>query len=335
MEIVSLYTNFRNQGGAQNVVLQLSIHFNKEKPLILSETPSDQILPYYASLANFERFSFSNVRKHAAKKDVIFVSHHRKTTTKLMIYNCLLGNRLRVVHCAHSTFDNLRFLTWLPKHIIAVSNGVKENLISYFHVRSENITVIYNGIKDCVNKENKKREPNTIRILLAGRICAVKRQIELVHALKGKLASHIQIDFAGKGPDESLLLNAIGDSSQFSYIGYITMEEQLNQYDYVLLFSEKEGLGLSLIYALMFSKPLITNNIPAMLDVNKAGEVGVVFDTMEELLEGINQLPLPSSQEYIDMSIKARKRYEENFKEEIMFEKYSEYFSQLISKRDI
>lgn len=330
MKIISLYPNFANQGGAQDRAIQLSTYFNDAKPLILTDTLRGDVSPMYTDAAVFDRFSFSNIKKYAVGKDVILLSHHRKFTTKLIIYNWILGGKLKIIHCSRSTFDNLRYFTLYPDYIIANSNGVKENLVSYFCVNPDRVTVIFNGIKDCVNENNKKSDLNSIRILLAGRICAVKKQTELVNALKGHLASHIHIDFAGKGPDEKILLEAIGDSPQFTYIGHIIMEEYLNQYDYVLLFSEREGFSSSLIYGLMFSKLLITNNLPVMLDANNNGEVGFVFDTISDLVEGINKLPLPSSDQYREMSRKARVRYERNFKEEMMFDKYREYFNRVI-----
>lgn len=187
MKIISLYTNFANQGGAQDRAIQISTYFNESKPLILTETSLEQIIPSYAIAADFEKFSFRNVRKLAKEKDIVFLSHHRKLTTKLIVYNWILGSNLKIVHCARNTFDNLKWLTLFPKNIIANSNGVKENLVSYFGVNPKNVTVIFNGIKDCLNSRNAKTVCNTINILLAGRICAVKRQVEIVNALKERL----------------------------------------------------------------------------------------------------------------------------------------------------
>ena len=329
MKVISLYTNFANQGGAQDRAIQLSTYFNKDKPLILTETALDKIIPHYAKSAHFIRFSFSNIIKLSKNKNVIFLSHHRKMTTKLILYNLLMGNKLKIVHCARNTFNNLKWLTLFPKNIIANSNGVKDNLVSFFRVKPQNVTVIFNGIEDCFNKRNIKNNYNTINILLAGRICAVKRQVDIVNALKQHIPSYIHIDFAGKGEDENLLLEAIGDSTQFRYIGHIKMEEHLNQYDYVLLFSEREGFSSSLIYGLMFSKPLITNDLPVMLDANKEGEVGFVFATLDDLATGLKKLPLPSSEDYKKMAHNARMRYEKYFKEEMMFEQYRKYFDKL------
>lgn len=321
-------------GGAQDRTIQLAEHFSEGKPVILTKTPRSKIISNYADLANYEDFSVSNVLKYSRIEDVVFLSHHRELTTKLVLISRFFGKKLRIVHCARNTFDNLRLLTLFPSNIIANSNGVKENLISYFHVKPQDITVIFNGIDDCYNNRNIKIEAGKIRLILAGRICPVKRQVELVNALKGKIADYIHIDFAGKGPDEQALIESIGDSPQFGYIGYVNMEDCLNQYDYVLLFSEREGLSSSLIYGLMFYKPLVTNNLPTMTDANKAGEVGYVYNNLSELIDGLNNLPFPTSQEYKEMSLRCRSRYERYFTEKRMFEQYEDYFSKLMAKNN-
>ena len=330
MRIISVYPNFANQGGAQDRAIQLATHFNDSKPVILTETPTSEMLPAYANAAIYEKFSFSNVKKYATK-DTIFLTHHRKLTTKLVLYNWILGNKLKIVHCARNTFSNLRYLTLFPKNIIAISDGVKDNLISYFKVPKENVTVIYNGIRDYRNFVNTKEINSNIKILLAARICPVKRQIEIVKSLQNNIPSNIFIDFAGSGPDEKLLIETIGDSPNFRYIGHIKMEEHLNQYDYVMLFSEKEGFGSSLLYGLMFGKPLITNDTKVMRDTNEDKEVGFIFKDLEQLKIGLKTLPIPSSPEYKEMSEKARKKYEEKFREEIMFSNYSIYLKNILN----
>lgn len=328
MQVVSIYPNFANQGGAQNVVLQLAHSLNSTKlPIVLTQTKCTDITSAYLPQANYKMFSWRSVCS-LANKDTVFLSHHRLCTTKLMLYKLLLGRRLRVVHVAHNTFTNLRFCTLYPQKVIAVSTGVKKNLIEYFHLKSERVQVIFNGIKDLYDaNETVSNTSGKIRILLPGRICAVKQQVKIVEYCKGKLSPHIQIDFAGDGDERERLKQAIKDSSQFHYLGFVSMKDCLPHYDYVLLFSEKEGLGLSLIEGCMFGKPLITNDVPAVLDVNEDKKTGFVYPTFEKLVEGLNQLPLPGSEEYKWLSANARKKYEHRFTEERMIAAYKDVLS--------
>ena len=107
------------------------------------------------------------------------------------------------------------------------------------------------------------------------------------------------------------------------------MKDCLSHYDYVLLFSEKEGLRSSLIEGRMFCKPLITNDIHAVLDVNEDKKTGFVYPTFEKLLEGLNQLLLSGSEEYKSLSANTRKKYVQNFTEERMIAAYKELLSSM------
>lgn len=331
--VISIYPNFANQGGAQDVALQLAVQLNNgDFPIILTHTPLDKIIIDYCNKAKYLAFKLKNVSK-LADKNTVFLSHHRKCTSILLLFNLLLGGRLRIIHVAHSTFTNLKLFSFFPKTVIAVSNGVKDNLIHYFGVPENHIQVIFNGIKDTrdMRHDTSTSHGNEIHVLLPGRICSVKQQVEIVKQTKGKLSPHIHIYFAGKGEDEDVLKEEIAGSPQYHYLGFINMDDALNQYDYVCLFSQKEGLPLSLIYGLLFGKPLLTNTIPAVLDVNKVGETGFAFESMDELITGLNHLPMPGSEEYNQMSVGARKRYEEKFTEKRMITCYKRIIENVLT----
>ena len=88
------------------------------------------------------------------------------------------------------------------------------------------------------------------------------------------------------------------------------------------LFSKNEGLGMSLIEGCMFYKPLITNNIKAVLEVNKPGFNGFVAHNFNELSDVLNNLPDRDSDEYKKLAGNARKIYEKYFTSDIMLKKY-------------
>lgn len=329
MELISVYPNFANKGGAQNVVLQISKTFSGTNGIVLTNTTITKVVEDYKYSAEFRNFSLKNVyRLYKENPSRVFLSHHRKCTTKLMLIKWLFARRLKIVHVAHSTFNTLKLLSFFPKNIVAISSAVKENLLSYFRVKESKITLIYNGVPDVVNN-NHRMTDDVIKVILPGRICSVKRQVEIVRQTKGKIKENVQIYFAGVGDDELALKNVIGNSSQYHYLGQISIFDELQKYDYVFLFSEKEGLGLSLIEGLMFGKPLITNDIPGALDVNVKNETGFVCESYDMLINCLNSLPDRLSLEYNNMSKNARKRYEALFTEEKMMIKYRELLNKL------
>ena len=133
-----------------------------------------------------------------------------------------------------------------------------------------------------------------------------------------------RVEAMEKHPDADKLIETIGNHHQFHYLGQIDMEQRINDFDYLLLFSEKEGLPLVLIEACMHGIPMITNAIPAVLEINEDKRTGYVFEDMDKLLAGINHLPQPHSEAYRGMSHNARKKYDIFFREETMIKAYKD-----------
>lgn len=329
MKVITIYPYFWDRGGAPDLALSLAISLNTEPAIVLTNSPS--IHSYYLNLdVKFEKFTLKNVWKYY-REDAIFISHHRKQTSILVLLNLLLfGNHLRLTHVAHNLFDNLKYFSYFPKNIVAVSNAVKQNLISYFGVKESRIHVIFNGMKDRFRGEEiLPIHKDIIKVILPAALFPVKQQVELVKNTKGKISSHIEIFFAGKGPTEAILRKAIGSSKQYKILGFIDIYKELYKYDYVCLFSKKEGLPLSLIDGCMFMKPLITNNIPSVLDVNINGYNGYVLSSWDEVIQYFNSLPFPNTKEYKMLSLNSRQLYEERFTFNKMIHSYRELLAKL------
>lgn len=333
IRVVNIYPNFANRGGAQDVVLQLSEKLNPHsEPIIITNTKLKNIVLEYKERAIFIPFKKNLIFK-LNDGNTIFLSHHRKSTTKIMIMKLLWGKKLPLIHIAHNTFHNLKWFCLFPDNVIAVSNAVKENLVEYFKVPEQHVKVIFNGMPDKYKKGNLRGEDNqTIKILLPGRICPVKQQVKIAIFLKGKLDSRIHISFAGVGEDVEKLKQVIANARQFHYVGFLDMASNINSYDYVCLFSKNEGLPLSLIEGCMFGKPLITNDIKAVLDVNEEGKTGFVFRNFDELAKGINDIPDQECEEYKRLSKNARIKYECFFTEEKMISRYEQEIMQIMNR---
>ncbi|MCI7556203.1 MAG: glycosyltransferase family 4 protein [Bacteroidales bacterium] len=319
--VVSVYPYFSNVGGAQNVTIQLARHLNTEKPIVLIETSCAQVPAQYAEGVRYEQLSWRTVLRLADRRTV-FISHHRKTTLKLLLWQFLLLRQIKVIHVAHSVFNNLRWICLFPKHNVAVSETVKRNLVGFFHVPEQHVHVIYNGIPDCSASALQSRPSKEIKVLHIGRICSVKRQVALAEALRGRLPQHIQLHFAGDGPDAMQLKAAVEKDRQMKYLGYVPTHDLLEHYDYLLLFSEQEGLGLTLLEACRAGVPMITNDIPSVLEVNEDHRTGYVFRSFDDLAAGIGSLPKPCDEAYATLSKAARAKYEELFREEHMIAQY-------------
>lgn len=327
--VVNVYPYFRNQGGAQNVVLQLAEKLNSSFPIVLISTPSKDVPSAYRNRAEYRHLSLSNVRR-LADGNTVFISHHRKTTLILLLFQILLFRKLRLIHVAHNTITTLGWITVFPKKCVAVSQAVKHTMTDYFKVPEKNITVIYNGLKDLASKEILSvKKSEQINILFAGRLCKLKRQVLMAEYLRDKLPSHLHLYFAGEGDDKEALMKAIGSNEQMHYLGQIDIKKEISRFHYTMLFSEKEGLPLTLLESCMFGRPMLTNNIPSAIEINKNGEAGFVYQNLQSFADGLDKLPLPGSAEYKTLSENARKSYDDRFREQTMIEKYKELIQQL------
>lgn len=196
-------------------------------------------------------------------------------------------------------------------------------MTDYFKVPEKNITVIYNGVKDLATEEILSvQNSGQINILFAGRLCKLKRQVLMAEYLQDKLPPHLHLFFAGEGEDKDALVKAIGSNKQMHYLGQIDIRREIDKFHYTMLFSEKEGLPLTLLESCMFGRPMLTNDIPAAMEINKNGKTGFVYRDIKAFADGLGKLPLPGSDKYRALSENAREEYEDKFREETMIEKY-------------
>lgn len=328
--IVTVYPRFVNKGGAQDMAISIAKGLAKGKnPIIMYDNPVIRD-DYRNQEIDFVKMTISNIRKYY-KKDAIFLSHHRKTTTYLKLISLFcFGNNLKIVHVAHNTFNTLRNFTLFPNKIVAVSKTVRDNLIDYFKIPPERITVIYNGIIDTF-QPNRTNTPDSeiIKVLFIGRIEPVKRQIQFYERTNGKIDSKIKIYFAGVGSDYENLKQLTKGSDQYIALGLIDIHTELYNYDYVCLFSEKEGLPLSLIEGCMFAKPLLTNAIPSSLEVNHKGYNGLVGNTWEDIINMLNSLPNLTRDHYRQLGTHSRDLFEKEFDYNVMICKYEDLLKRI------
>lgn len=333
--IVTIYPRFVNKGGAQDMAISIAKGLCPDStPVVMYDNPTINEV-YQNSGVDFVKLTISNVRRFH-NSGAIFLCHHRKTTTILkIISHTLFFNKLRIIHVAHNTFDTLKNFTFLPKHVIAVSKTVKRNLVEYFKIPQQNVTVIYNGIEDRFDSSKSRiHNNNDIRILFIGRVDPVKRQLLFVDKTQGKINPRIKIYFAGIGSDYKALQQKIQESDQYIALGLIDIRREIYNYDYVCLFSEKEGLPLSLIEGCMFGKPLLTNDIPSSLEINHNGYNGYVGKSWPEIIDMINSLTNIDSNKYELLSKHGREFFKHEFDYNVMIEKYRKYIEDLGYKID-
>ena len=325
MKIIHAYTLLNKIGGAQKVLMDVKHYlggkvysFNDYHELDHSyKIKKDE----YKKLKLYDVFFIKNA---------VIISHHRKLTTLFVLSNKLFKCRNRIIHVAHNEFYSLKWLTFLPNEIIAVSKAVKKNLCQFFNISPERVEVILNGLSDKNVFKEERVLPKEIRIIYPARISPVKQQMEVAQFFSSLNLKNISIFFAGTGPEEHELSNFCQRHKNIHFLGQLTqIENSLIEYDFLLLFSKNEGLPLSLIEALRAGLPAICNNVGGNSEVIDSS-TGFVVSNWNELGVLLKQLDKGTDKNYALKIRNCRSKFLSLFSKQVMQRKY---YTKLTSKQ--
>ncbi|QBQ39828.1 glycosyltransferase family 4 protein [Sphingobacterium psychroaquaticum] len=321
VRVFSAGDNLQRFGGAQKVMVDVHNGIKKRyQAKVLGRCSFEEIDENYG----IKRGEYHKLVNPLSLKNAVVLIHARKLATYYHILNKLFFLNLRLIYVSHNIYENLKCVTFLPKNIVSISDKVTKNLVEYFNIPKDNITKIHNGIRDKASMQRAvKIDSSFIQILYPARINDVKRQVEVVKFLKGKLKKNVCITFAGAGPKECELRSLITGDSNFHFLGFVkNMEPVISDSDYIMLFSKKEGLPISLMEGVRDGKPLIINDVGGNLEIGKPDENAFVANNWEDLLSVVNNLPFRFEPEYLRRSEMSLELFERNFKYEDMIHKY-------------
>ena len=323
LEILSTTSDLNEYGGAQKVLLDLHNGIkHKYHCKILGFTKFDELHPKYG-IKQAEYVKFANPFYLNNK---ILLVHARNIMALIMVIKRLFFLNTRIIYIAHNVYSTHKNFSFFPGDIVSISKKVTENLLTYFNLKNRNITLIYNGIRDEGAAQPvetfKKREK--IKILYSARVIDVKRQLLIVDELNGKLHPHIEILFAGKGPDYDQLVEKCNNTVNFKALGFVErVNELVKQVDFLMLFSTQEGLPISLIEGIMHGKPLLVNDVGGNLEIGVPHFNGIqLTEDWSSLADKINSVVSLSANDYKQMSDNSRKRYEAMFTYDVMIDNY-------------
>lgn len=327
-KIYSIIDSLEYYSGAGKVMIDIHNGLSNYYSSKILMTHSIKTRHYKYNIEDHDCHRLSN--PYILKNNIIFV-HARKILFIIIILNKLLRLNITIIYISHSIFNNKKTITLLPNHVVAISNKVYENLVSYFDVKKENIQLIHNGVKDRYIDKKINDISNVIKILYIARIDKGKRQLEIINNMGDKLNSNIEIHFAGDGEDLIELKKKSEKFKNFKVIGFIdNIDSIIHDYHYVMLYSIKEGLPISLIEGIMHKKPLLINDVGGNLEIGIPGYNAILLnDNWNKMIEQINALVSIDTNNYHKMCENSRKLYLENFKYEMMINSYKEYIDKI------
>lgn len=170
--------------------------------------------------------------------------------------------------------------------IVAVSNGVRQDILDKFKVIQNKVITIYNPVLDdtqLIPKAPKDIPNNRIpKIVALGRLTRQKGFDILIEAMT-KVPQSWQLDIWGDGEDKQILRNLIDkhELQQHIFLRGNTDQplEKLRQADLFVLSSRFEGFGLVLVEALASGCHIIATDCPhGPKEILENGRWGVLVE---------------------------------------------------------
>ncbi len=215
---------------------------------------------------------------------------------------CLKG-RLRLKQSLYSLSDS----------IVAVSEGVKKNIIDELHVKEEKVKVIYNPLRRNVTKRARESVDHpwlttcSMPVFLAvGSLSPQKDFRTLIHAfarVRKRMAARLII--LGTGPQRNKLFNIVsqlGLKNDVDIHGFeVNPFPYMKHADVLVLSSAWEGLPNVLIEAMALGTPVVSTKCPSgpeeILQNGKYGPLVPVGDDTELAEAMLHTLSCPIDEE--------------------------------------
>lgn len=321
-KVFQLNTELYKVTGIQRVLLDiheaLKDYFDAK---IVGNIPYDKVNGNLGiSEDDYQRF-----RNPLMFRNSVVIIHERRLLPLMWLLGHIPGLNLKCVYVHHNELYGNKRLSLFTKNIVAISDAGIKNLTEYFGVPRANITKIHNCVREAspCKPRTKKFDPDNITIIYPARINSVKRQIEIVNHLKGKLDPRVKILFAGTGPQFKEFEELCRNSTQFFALGFRNdIPELMQNSDFMMLFSKHEGLPISLIEAAKTGLPAICNNVGGNIEIVQDGKNGIVTDEWDSLIDVLNKLPNLKQLDLDKMSSKGREIYMNCFNFTIFKENY-------------
>lgn len=274
-------------------------------------------------------------------------SHHRWTTVLSFLVSKV--SKIPTIHNARNVFYDRRiFRRFAGQNIIAVSNSVKDNLVTYFNIHSDRIKVIHNGTdisKSSAGEKKRVKEDLCLKqddriIAVIGRLSEQKGHKYLMKALPVVITKfpNMKVLFVGDGELRNSLQNQVARMNikgNVLFCGSIDNVAPLIEItEFTVLPSLWEGFSVAIVESLLLGKPVIASNVGGTPEVIEGNLNGLLVEAKDVggLANAIIYM-LSHPGEARKMGEKGREIAVKKFSLKRMLEEYKKYYIHLLGRR--
>ncbi|MDO4338414.1 MAG: glycosyltransferase family 1 protein [Eubacteriales bacterium] len=192
--------------------------------------------------------------------------------------------------------DKVRYAISVSDHIITVSNATKQDLIEYYNLRPEDITVVYNGVDygrfnqmitdDELNAVRSKYGlPDKFFVYFGGvrKHKNLERLITAYSLLSAKIREEYKLVITKQDKGLIELAKKLGIEETVHFTTFIDEEDKVAIYQLAfasIFISLYEGFGIPIIESMGACTPVITSNTSSMPEA--AGDAAILVDPYSE-----------------------------------------------------
>lgn len=345
------------QGGAEKVVYQLCKKEMGYVPIVASSggfyvdelkkiNVKHYIIPdlEQKNLVMMIKTLFTLLKIVNKEKVDIIHSHHRMAAFYSKVISLII--RRKRIYTAHNVFfDKKLLLRFVLKNstIVAVGEGVKNNLVNFYKINSKDIVVIYNSIDPVVtgNQNQKLKKLNLQDKILIGNIGRLTQQkgidvfIKAISIVSKNNKNVIGV-IIGDGEERENLIKLTkneGISENICFLGYQSnVLDIIDQLKFVVLSSRWEGLPLTPLEVFSRKKTIIATNISGNNEIIKHGYNGLLFekDDIQDLVAKILDIQINDKKLHI-LENNAYLDFNNNYNFEAFIKKYNDIYIKILA----
>ncbi|MGE5308075.1 MAG: glycosyltransferase family 4 protein [Deltaproteobacteria bacterium] len=245
----------------------------------------------------FKLIPSARILSTRVKEHQIDIIHANTRVTQVLAHSVSRSTGVPFVSTFHGFFPGARFFRklfpCLGCRVIAISGSVREHLKQDFKVPEERIRLVYSGVDTEGLRLDAPKSRQTVRtsfgldpsgpvIGIVARLSEVKGQPFLIRAFASvlKRVPEAQLMIVGEGKTEDSLRRLTAELGLKERVHFLpsvnNVREAYYAMDIFVMPSLNEGLGLGLMEAMAWGKPVVGSAVGGILNLIRDGENGIL-----------------------------------------------------------